>query len=405
MVNRYAVYAGYNIRWFKVEKNKKMEARCKSGCEWKLYASWDGEHKSFVVSSCNPENTCNRADYENLQAKAGWFAKEYLQKYIDNPNWSRKELEKDVMERFGVRLSKWNCYRVKTIAHKLLHGNLFDHYSQLATYLSELKKSDVDNQMFPVAWGVVEAENNDSWSWFLETLKLDMPDFGGEDSTVISDQHKHKKHGGDELKKLFWRAVYAYTKADHEKALKEMKTISPAAVEDFIKQKPQAFCRYGFRTVTKCNLVVNNLAETFNGWILEAISKPIIHMLEDIRRALMERLFKKKTLMERAKDIICPRIRKRLEKNKEYAKCCTVLASGRTEFEVLHGMEVLVVNLDLKTCTCRRWDLHGFPCCHVIAACNWLRVPCEDYVDASLTKARYLQAYSGSIKPLRGENH
>ncbi|XP_021756643.1 uncharacterized protein LOC110721760 [Chenopodium quinoa] len=266
MVNRYTFLAGYSIRWYKVERNKKMEAECKSGCEWKLYASWDGQHKSFIVKSCNPNHTCNRADYENLQAKAGWFAQEYLQKFRDNPNW-------------------------------ILHGNLYDHYSRLATYLVEFKRSDTDmryelqtferekdgehvfkrlgelltaigrdenNQMFPVAWGVVEAENNDSWSWFLETLKHDMPEFGGEDCTIILDQYKviartavklwfpvvehrlcarhiyppwHKKHGGDELKSLFWKAVYAYTKADYDKALDEMNTISAAAIEDFKKTK------------------------------------------------------------------------------------------------------------------------------------------------------------------------
>lgn len=39
----------------------------------------------------------------------------------------------------------------------------------------------------------------------------------------------------------------------------------------------------------KCNLIVNNLAKTFNGWILEARSKTTIDMLEDIRRICMEK--------------------------------------------------------------------------------------------------------------------
>ncbi|XP_010682934.3 uncharacterized protein LOC104897696 [Beta vulgaris subsp. vulgaris] len=479
MVNKYAVYAGYSVRWIRSENKKKMEAKCKMGCEWKVYASWDGQKKSFMVKSVHDQHTCDRADYENLQAKSRWLAREFLDKFREEPNWPRKSLEKEVLNRFGVKLSKWNCYRVKKHAHRLLHGNLKDHYSKIAAYLNELKRVDEDfrfqlqtdalendaehvehqfkrlyisfpglragfisgcrkvvcidgcflktflggqllcaisrdgnNQMFPICWAVVEAENNEAWKWFLENLKKDLPGFGGEDCTIISDQHKsimhgvktifpdvehrncarhiwpswHKKHRGDGLKEKFWQAVYAYNMADFDLALQEMDVLSTAAVEDFKALKPKTFCRFGFRIHTKCNLVVNNLAETFNGWILESRSKPILGMLEDIRRAVMERLFLKRTLMERAKDDICPRIRKKLETNKEYAKTCHVLASDKMEFEVLCGMEVLIVNLESKSCTCRRWDLTGIPCSHVIACSNWLRMPCEELVDPILKK-------------------
>lgn len=220
-----------------------------------------------------------------------------------------------------------------------------------------------------------------------------------------SGLHGTKKHRGDGLKEKFWQAVYAYNMADFDLALQEMDVLSTAAVEDFKALKPKTFCRFGFRIHTKCNLLVKNLAETFNGWILESRSKPILGMLEDIRRAVMERLFLKRTLMERAKDDICPRIRKKLETNKEYAKTCHVLASDKMEFEVLCGMEVLIVNLESKSCTCRRWDLTGIPCSHVIACSNWLRMPCEELVDPILKKGVYLAAYSGSIKPIRGERH
>lgn len=49
---------------------------------------------------------------------------------------------------------------------------------------------DGNNQMFPIAWAVVESENKDSWSWF---LKLLIDDIGMEDGaglTVITDQQK-----------------------------------------------------------------------------------------------------------------------------------------------------------------------------------------------------------------------
>lgn len=49
---------------------------------------------------------------------------------------------------------------------------------------------DGNNQIFPVAWVVVNIENKDNWSWFLELLGEDIGYPTGNGLTLISDQHK-----------------------------------------------------------------------------------------------------------------------------------------------------------------------------------------------------------------------
>ena len=49
---------------------------------------------------------------------------------------------------------------------------------------------DGNNQMFPIAWAVVEGENQDSWTWFLKMMMQDLGIFDGLGWTVISDQQK-----------------------------------------------------------------------------------------------------------------------------------------------------------------------------------------------------------------------
>ena len=50
---------------------------------------------------------------------------------------------------------------------------------------------DANDQMLPIAYAIVEVENKDSWSWFLELL---IEDLGGPtvctSYTFISDQQK-----------------------------------------------------------------------------------------------------------------------------------------------------------------------------------------------------------------------
>ncbi|KAL4298205.1 hypothetical protein GQ457_12G029930 [Hibiscus cannabinus] len=49
---------------------------------------------------------------------------------------------------------------------------------------------DSNNQIFPIAWAVVEVENKDSWAWFLKNIQYDLQLGDGEKFTLISDMLK-----------------------------------------------------------------------------------------------------------------------------------------------------------------------------------------------------------------------
>jgi hypothetical protein len=57
---------------------------------------------------------------------------------------------------------------------------------QLLTAVSR----DANNQMYPVAFEVVEAEVKDSWTWFLEALLSDLGNGPAKGWTFISDRQK-----------------------------------------------------------------------------------------------------------------------------------------------------------------------------------------------------------------------
>ncbi|KAK8659412.1 hypothetical protein V6N13_029613 [Hibiscus sabdariffa] len=49
---------------------------------------------------------------------------------------------------------------------------------------------DANNQIFPIAWAVVEVENRETWAWFLKNLRIDLHLINGEKFIVISDMQK-----------------------------------------------------------------------------------------------------------------------------------------------------------------------------------------------------------------------
>ncbi|GAU17195.1 hypothetical protein TSUD_178250 [Trifolium subterraneum] len=109
--------------------------------------------------------------------------------------------------------------------------------------------------------------------------------------------------------------------------------------------------------------------------------------------------------MLRYKGNICPSIQKVLEKTKKTAEGWISTWHSDDDFSIFgvtNGVETYAVNLLQKTCACRKWDLTGIPCCHVIA-CIWdKREAPEDYVSSCYRKSTTLATYSHIILPTNG---
>ena len=49
---------------------------------------------------------------------------------------------------------------------------------------------DANNQMYPIAWAVVDKESNMNWDWFYDLLFRDIQVGDGQEWVFISDQQK-----------------------------------------------------------------------------------------------------------------------------------------------------------------------------------------------------------------------
>lgn len=98
-------------------------------------------------------------------------------------------------------------------------------------------------------------------------------------------QNFKQKHKGKALKDLVWNAARASNKMIFQKCMKELDQKDKAAREWFNNPERlfQSWTRALFRTNTKCDMLLNNLCESFNRYILDARDKAIITMLEMIK--------------------------------------------------------------------------------------------------------------------------
>ncbi|WVZ24820.1 hypothetical protein V8G54_003364 [Vigna mungo] len=202
---------------------------------------------------------------------------------------------------------------------------------------------DANDQMCPLVYAVVE-ENKESWTFF---LKLLIEDLGGggfcSRCTFMSDQQKgrlpalqtllpdvdqrycvrhiysnfRKKFAGLNLRQLLWKAATSTTPEAWESVMRQMKEVNIDAFKYLIQISPR---QVNFTGIPSCDTLVNNISEGFNSVILDARGKPIISMLEEIRMYLMNRWTSNRKKVSKFEGIICPKIKKRLQKELEKTK-------------------------------------------------------------------------------------
>ncbi|XP_057793599.1 uncharacterized protein LOC131010195 [Salvia miltiorrhiza] len=182
-----------------------------------------------------------------------------------------------------------------------------------------------------------------------------------------------------------------------------MEKENAVAHEDFIGRDPKKFCKAFIEPAVVCDMILNNVSETFNGYILNARGKHLIHMLEEIRTSLMERQYRKLEEVRGNNDLLCPSIRKKLDKlNMDSRFCITHPALGG-KFEVDLNEDRFVVDVGTRSCTCRQWDITGIPCPHGCAVINFLKEDVAGYVHEYYSLAKYKDAYAYGLPPLNGE--
>nr|XP_017251959.1 PREDICTED: uncharacterized protein LOC108222565 [Daucus carota subsp. sativus] len=290
--------------------------------------------------------------------------------------------------------------------------------------------------MYPICWAVVEGESYASWNWFIRHLLMDLGPEGimstGHGWTIISDQQKgllksvaellpnaehrncarhiyanfRKKWDGGHYRKLFWAAAKSTTKEEFGRTINKISKHSKQAYAWLIDHDPNVWSRAFFSCVTKCTNIENNMSEVFNGSILSARDKLIIFMLEDIRRAILDRVEKNfPKILKNNADPLCPNIRKKLEDLKAKYRFWTLKHNCEGKFEIFLGNSSgYIVNMREQTCSCNMWQLSGIPCVHAISAIYYGNGNPDDYVDAAYKKETYWKTYTNYMQPLEGSD-
>ncbi|KAI0503818.1 hypothetical protein KFK09_014761 [Dendrobium nobile] len=287
---------------------------------------------------------------------------------------------------------------------------------------------DGNNGLFNIAYAVVETESKQTWTWFLTNLGvtigtnlqplafiLDMEKGLGDAIRDIYPEAEHrvcichlwknikkKFHykDGQKLQGLVWTAANAYTSIEFYEKLAELSNVSPT-IHSYLLSLPYKWSRSQFMKGINHSANTNNFAESFNSWIVEARSKPVVDLVDIIRGMLMEqRAMRKMNSLTWHRELV-PQAEEYIRNITTRKEHLIIRQSSvwKAEVEGIHSRHV--VDVEKRECTCRVWDVTGFPCIHAVAFIGMKEHPLwHSYIDEHYYVARYRVAYDGAIATL-----
>ncbi|KAB1199537.1 hypothetical protein CJ030_MR0G020844 [Morella rubra] len=455
------------------------------GCSWRIHASWDSSSQSFRIKKMNHAHSCGGESWKSAHPSKNWLVNIIKERLQDSPHHKPKEIANSILRDFGIELNYTQVWRGIEDAREQLQGSYKEAYNQLPAFCEKMVEAnpgsfvklctdedkrferlfvsfhasmcgfqrgcrpllfldttslkskyheilltatalDGNDGVFPIAFAVVNSENEDNWHWFLDQLRSAMS--SSRSITFVADREKgikklvfevfqnanfgysiyhlienFKKNlkgpfhgdGRGSLPSSFVAAANAVRLDGFRMSLEQIKRVSLKAHDWVMEIEPEHWVSAVFKG-EHYNHIAENVAESYTNWIEEVRELPIIQKVEALRCKLMELINSRQAESSKWTTKLTPSKEKKLQEETPKAQGLKVLFSSDTLFEV-HDDSINVVDVDKLDCTCLGWKATGLPCCHAIAVFNCTGRNLHDYCSGYFKADSFRLTYSESI--------
>ncbi|CAK8572317.1 unnamed protein product [Lathyrus sativus] len=483
-----AIALHFEMQTIKSDKTR-FTAKCASeGCPWRIHAAKLPGVPTFSIRTIHESHTCGGISHlGHQQASVQWVASSVEQRLMENPNCKPKEILEEIHRVHGITLTYKQAWRGKERIMAAMRGSFEEGYHLLPQYCAQVKRTnpgsiasvygnpsdncfqrlfisfqasiygflnacrpllgldrtylkskylgtlllatgfDGDGALFPLAYGVVDEENDDNWTWFLSELhnlleintenmprltilsnrqqgivdgvEVNFPSaFHGFCMRYLSDSFS-KEFNNTMLVNLLWEAANALTVNEFEAKIFKIEEISQDAAY-WIRRVPPRLWATAYFEGQRFGHTTANIVEALSSWILEASGLPIIQMMEFIRRKLMTWFNERRETSMQWTSVLVPSAERCVAEALERAQTYQVLRANEAEFEIISHEGTNIVDIRNRCCLCRGWQLYGLPCAHAVAALLSCRQNVHRFTESCFTVATYRKTYSQTIHPI-----
>ncbi|XP_047319942.1 uncharacterized protein LOC124923973 [Impatiens glandulifera] len=487
-LHKYSIAHGFAYKYKKNDSHC-ISVKCRSeGCPWRIYVSRLASTHLVCIKRMTPDHTCQGSGVKaRCWGSKGLVGNIIKEKVKISPHCKIKDIAQEIEKEYGIQLNYSQARRAKMMAKQELQGTHEEAYNQLphlcemmletnpgsvATVITKEDTSfhrmfvsfqasisgfikgcrpllfldviplyskyqgvllvaftvDGNDGVFPVAFAVVDIDDEDNWRWFLLELKSALSE--SSPITFVSDFRKGLKesiseifenghHGyclrhlaeklNEDMKGLshearrimvqdLYAAAYAPKVEDFQCCTDNIKAISSEAYNWVIQSELNHWAN-AFFAGARYNYLTSDFSKLIYNWVSEAHDFPITQLIDTIRAKMMDLIYTRRTESSQWVMAVSPSADEKVRGEILKARSLQVMLSNGDKYEV-HGQCVDVVDISRWDCSCKGWQLTGIPCSHAIAVLEFLGKSPYDYCLGYFSVENYNLTYAEPIHPV-----
>ncbi|KAH9693486.1 SWIM-type domain-containing protein [Citrus sinensis] len=431
---------------FKIARSTttRFEAHCCSeSCKWPIRATRCSNEQNvpWVVKRIDNVHTCHNEVLVDgrHQVRSRVVGHIIAEKYIqDKRIYTPNDIRADMQQEYGVQLTYQQAYRARGVGLEIVRGNPAELYNLLpkyshvlttanegtvthleqdgddGTHLNGLYRGsmfvatclDGNNQLYPLAIGIMDSENNDAWEWFMMKLHGvigDRPEL-----VIISDRCTAIRRA---VLKVFHNASHgvcfyhvkakAYGHEEFKRQLEGLWMIHSGAA-DYLENNVGTcnWARSQFEG-RRYSILTTNIAESVNSFMREPRKFPVTHLVDHFRKTMQQWFYDRKIVAESMTTRLTTWADEIVTERRTIAERMIVRPVSPHRFQVVGGgLKEGLVDLQKRICSCRVFQLDQLVCAHAIAACLTHRVDFINLCSDFYTTESLAMAYAQPVEPV-----
>ncbi|CAN6700687.1 unnamed protein product [Malus baccata var. baccata] len=215
---------------------------------------------------------------------------------------------------------------------------------------------DGKNKIYHLAFGVGDSENDASWTWFLTKLRTVQIVFP-------------KAYHGACMYHLYY-TTKAYLVSEFNSVMTDIWAIKDGKVGKYLQEIGYHRWARAHFSGKRYNMMTTNIAESMNAKLKDARKLPIIALTDHLRSILQEWFNERQNTASSWNSTLTKWAEEKVHKNQNRGLRMSVSSINHHSLQV-HEVDLYhIVDLNAKSCTCKRFDLDQLPCVHATAAFN-----------------------------------
>ncbi|XP_075092375.1 uncharacterized protein LOC142172611 [Nicotiana tabacum] len=474
---------------FRVDRSNAVRYQFED-CDWRFKASSINKSELFKVREFNDNHTCPLKDkvYEQRHASSSLISGIIRTKLTNHKRkYTPRDIIDDVKSDLGVDVSYMLAWRAKEKAMNFLRDEPADSYKKLPGYLYTMDKTypgshirmekssknefmyvyislyafirgfdhcrpivvvdgshlksyytgtfvsastlDGAGHIFPLAYGVIDSENDAAWTWFFEQFKIAYGVRGN--MCIVSDRNENiiksvsrvypylphcaciwhlwnnvykkfkKRHA--KLSEIYFSMAKAYTQTEFDSLMEKVEKVD-IRVKEYLELAGYEKWARLYVPVNRGWTMTSNIAESINAALVSERELPIYDFLEEVRKMfgrwncsnLKEATQTYKTLGKKYQEM--------LELNDTMCTRMTVVPSTEYLHTVNDGGRNYTVCLLERKCVCGRFQIDELPCPHAWAVLKSKFLMPEEYCSSYYKPSTIVMTYDVPVYPLPDKN-